>query len=247
MENVRANSIADQLIPLDEIVEEYRVSYIFSFDDGTEKKFEIVLDPVTLLIKAHVPAHNLPYWAKLEYEQCACCPLKPKEQEFCPVAVSMAEVVDEFKDIVSYQNCDIRCDTPERSYLKTSSVQDGLFSIIGMLMAISGCPKLGFFKPMARFHLPFSNSEETLVRSTSMYLLRQYFEYKKGNKPDLDLTKLDDIYTEVQEVNRGILKRIKRYTEKDADKNAIVILNSWAQLFTMEIDDQLVSLAYLFE
>lgn len=243
----RVQNVADQVILLDEDADEYQVTYFFSFSDGSEKRFDIVMDPITLTILADQRTRPLPYWAKLDYHQCEGCPLDSKTHEYCPVASSMADVVEEFRDFVSYQVCDIRCDTPERSYLKTSSVQDGLFSIIGMLMAISGCPKMDFFKPMARFHLPFSSTEETMVRTTSMYLLRQYFENKNGQAPDLQLNNLNEKYQQVETVNRGILERIQGYTEKDADKNAIVILNSWAQLLSMEIDDQLVSIEYLFD
>lgn len=247
MKSASAQTVADQVIHLDEEVDEYWVTYCFSFSDGCEKRFDIVMDPISLAIRSEERANPLPYWAKLDYHQCEGCPLSMETHEFCPVASSMAEVVEEFRDFVSYQVCDIRCDTPERSYLKTSSVQDGLFSIIGMLMAISGCPKMDFFKPMARFHLPFSSTEETMVRTTSMYLLGQYFQKKKGLVPDLSLDQLNLKYKQVETVNSGILERIKCYAEKDADKNAIVILNSWAQLLSMEIDDELVSIEYLFD
>jgi len=247
LESAKIQSIADQVILLDGEDDEYRVTYLFSFGDCEEKRFDIAMDPITLNIIPVNRERPLPYWAKLDYHQCDGCPLNTQTHEYCPVASSMADVVEEFRDFVSYQICDIRCDTPERSYLKTSSVQDGLFSIIGMLMAISGCPKMDFFKPMARFHLPFSSTEETMVRTTSMYLLSQYFAHKNGVSPDLELNQLNAKYREVEAVNSGILERIKGYTEKDADKNAIVILNSWAQLLGMEIDDQLVSIAYLFD
>ena len=105
---------------------------------------------------------------------------------------------------------------------------------------------MSFFKPMARFHLPFSTIEETVFRSTSVYLLRQYFEYKSGKTPDLHLTKLDEHYKKVQQVNKGMLDRINIAVEKDADLNAIVILNAIAQMFSMEIEDNLNSFEYLF-
>jgi hypothetical protein len=42
-------------------------------------------------------------------------------------------------------------------------------------VATSGCRYTAYFKPMARFHLPFANEEETAYRAISMYLLSQRF------------------------------------------------------------------------
>ena len=65
--------------------------------------------------------------------------------------------------------------------------------------------------------------------------------------PDLQLKLLDQHYEKVQAVNRGILDRIGNVSQKDADKNAIVILNALAQMLSMEIDEGLNSFEYLFE
>ena len=54
-------------------------------------------------------------------------------------------------------------------------------------MATSGCPHMDFFKPMARFHLPLANAEETVYRATSMYLLAQYFLQREGKEADMEL------------------------------------------------------------
>ena len=105
---------------------------------------------------------------------------------------------------------------------------------------------MNFFKPMARFHLPFSNVIETIVRSISMYLLGQYFGYKKGLTPDMDLIKLNKNYETVQKVNIGFLARISNLTEKDLEKNAIIILNSLAQIIPLEIEDCLNSIEHMY-
>ena len=84
------------------------------------------------------------------------------------------------------------------------------------------------------------------MRSTSMYLLRQYFEHKNDKPPDLDLQLLDAHYERVKAVNEGFMARISNLVEKDADKNAINILNSYAQMLSMQIYYSLNSLEYLF-
>jgi hypothetical protein len=224
----------------------YCITYEFQFESGNKKIFKIILDPdtITLVLKGSEPR---PEWTKLEFHQCFCCPLEKEDTPFCPIAVNIAELVEEFKSEISSDQCIAICTTPERTYMKEAAIQEGLFSIFGIIMATSNCPIMNFFKPMARFHLPFSTVEETIFRSTSIYLLRQYFEYKKGIKPDLELKKLDEHYEKVQQVNSGILARTGSIVKKDADNNAIVILNALAQMLTFEISDSLNSLEYLFE
>jgi hypothetical protein len=225
--------------------EHYRITYEFQFDGGNTKRFELPLDATTVTLV--LPESNdQPEWTQLEYRQCSCCPLDPRSTPYCPLAVNIAELVEEFKTAISSDSCTVTCYTPERTYMKQTSIQDGLFSIFGIVMATSGCPILDFFKPMARFHLPFSSVQESVFRSTSIYLLRQYFEHKRGKRPDLDLDRLDTHYSKVQEVNHGLLHRTENIGEKDADTNAIVILNALAQLLSVEIEENLNSLEYLF-
>ncbi|MFZ5572331.1 MAG: DUF6901 family protein [Thermodesulfobacteriota bacterium] len=220
--------------------------YEFRFDDGSTKNFELSLDAQTITVRLPDTGPK-PAWTRLEHHQCSCCPLSPSTHPDCPIAVNIAGLVNEFKDAISSDSCLVKVVTPERTYLKQTAIQEGLFSIFGIIMATSNCPVMNFFKPMARFHLPFSTIDETVFRSTSIYLLRQYFEHKKGHTPDLELTKLDDHYARVQEVNHGILKRTEDVAGKDADKNAIIILNALAQMLTVEIGDGLNSLEYLFD
>jgi len=224
----------------------YCITYTFQFENGNIKQFDIMLDPDTITLIAK-DMEIRPEWARLDFHQCACCPIAKETVPYCPIAVNIAELVDEFKDEISSDNCVVQCITPERTYLKKAAIQEGLFSIFGIIMATSNCPVMNFFKPMARFHLPFSTIQETIFRSTSIYLLRQYFEYKKGRKPDLELEKLDEHYAKVQQVNRGILERTGSVAKKDADKNAIVILNALAQMLTFEISGGLNSIEYLFD
>ena len=115
-------------------------------------------------------------------------------------------------------------------------------------MATSGCPAMNFLKPMARYHLPFATREETIVRSVSMYLLRQYFEHKKGRTPALELSQLDDKYSMIGNVNKGIVNRINSILKGgDANQNAMVILDSIGKMLSFAIDESLEDYEYLFE
>jgi hypothetical protein len=230
-------------MPMDE--RPYEIEYEFRFKDGRRKFFKIVLDPETINMIRPELEHK-PEWTRLDHEQCTCCPLKQDEYPYCPIALNIEEVVEEFKSMYSYDDCDVRCTTPERTYFKRTSLMEGLSSIFGIIMATSECPVMEVFKPMARFHLPFSTAQETVMRSASIYLLRQYFEHISDKPADLDLQLLDEHYKKVKAVNEGFMARINSLVEKDADKNAINILNSYAQMLSMQIYYSLNSLEYLF-
>ena len=224
----------------------YQVHYQFWFDKNNKKDFKINIDPKTIVMVTPELGEK-PAWAKLEYKQCTCCPLNKEEQPYCPIAINIAKIVETFMDKISYERCVVKCVTPERAYQKKTSLMEGLSSVLGLIMATSNCPHMSIFKPMARFHLPFSTIEETIVRSTSMYLLRQYFVYKNDEIPDLDLTKLYKQYETVKILNAGLLKRLKGLHLEDSDRNAIMMFHSISELLSAEIDTNLSSIKYLLE
>lgn len=224
----------------------YWFNYKIELEGGQSTRFDIQLDPVTLTM---LPASPEPYppWTQLSYKQCQCCPLSPQTTLYCPIAVNITELVDCFKDILSHKDCMVVCETMDRTYSKKTSAMDGLTSVFGIVMATSNCPIMNFLKPMARFHLPFSSVEETTARSTSLFLLSQYFEYKKGKVKTFDFDQLEKRYTRVQLVNEGLLERIQSLGNRDADKNAIITLHSLSQFLSLEMDFSLNTIAHLFE
>jgi len=228
-----------------ELQDPYRIAYRFSFPDGSRKEFDLDLDPRTIVLRTDTDT-PLPAWTLLEHEQCTCCPLDGSRHPRCPIAVNLVQLVDGFKDFLSSDRVAVTCTTPERTYLKETSLQIGLHSIFGVVMATSACPVMDFFRPMARFHLPFSTLEESLVRTVSFYLLGEYFRHRRNLDPDWDLKRLDGRYRRVKEVNEGFLGRIKTVNELDADTNALLILHSLAQLLTGEMNSDLGSIRYLF-
>lgn len=216
----------------------YDINYEFRLADGFVKFFRISLDPQThsVILDSQL---SPPDWARLEFHQCQSCPLTAKDTAYCPICLSIAEIVGAFKSVRSYDRCIVQCTTPERTVFKETDVQEGLSSILGIFMATSDCPRMHVLKPMARFHLPFATAQETIIRSTSFFLLRQYFEYLDGKIPDINLEGMDACYREIQLVNAGILSRIRAISSKDADSNAIIILNSLAELLIMAFDSRL--------
>jgi hypothetical protein len=224
----------------------FQFHYQFQFANGQTKDYRIALDPDTLSLIPSSTVAAPPDWVGLTYKQCSDCPLESNSHAHCPIALNIMELVEAFKSVFSYHDCTVVCETSERTYLKKTSVMEGLSAIFGVIMATSDCPVMEFLKPMARFHLPFATIEETTMRTASMYLLAQYFKYKDQPEIKFDFKTLEKHYSKVQQVNEGLLARINSVSSEDADKNAIVTLHSLSQFLSMEIDYSLSGLEYIF-
>ena len=88
--------------------------------------------------------------------------------------------------------------------------------------------------------------EETVVRSTSFYLLEQHLNEIKGNKYSYNLDGLKERYAEIELVNKGIARRIQTISKGDAGKNAIICLNTFAQMISHQIDSEFSSIESIF-
>jgi hypothetical protein len=223
---------------------EIRYLYKFKFEDGTQKNFEVVLDSTTLELIRDDP-NPKPEWTKLKYEQCENCPL-PSSVEYCPVAVSLAKLVESFHDAASYEAAAVTVETDQRTYFRKTTLQKGLSAIIGIYMSTSDCPVMDRLRPMTRFHLPFANSIETFFRSVSSYLTAQFLLMRQGHQPDWELKNLQGIYKAVNLVNKGMTTRLLKATEKDANVNAVVILHSFGDGINYFIESGLADLEPMF-
>ena len=218
--------------------------YIFTFPTGKQKSFKIALNGVSL--STNTCPVSPPQWARLEHHQCTPCSLSTKVHTSCPAALAISSLVTTFQGTVSHKSCVVSCVSEDRTVTKETTVQEGLASILGLLMATSGCPIMNFFRPLARFHLPFSTVDETIFRVFTTYMLRQYYRQSEGQNCGFELKDIRNQYALVKQVNKGMLERIRDIAQFDADKNAIVTLDSLAQILEMEIDTNLESLQYLF-
>ena len=127
-----------------------------------------------------------------------------------------------------------------------TSAQRVLSSLLGLILALSDCPVTAFLKPMARFHLPFASEEETLFRSVSAYLLRQYFQRLRGAPVDLDLSGLAARYRALEVVNQSLAERLRAASSRDATINAITLLDIFTKVLPVSIDRSLAQLEHLF-
>jgi hypothetical protein len=231
------------LQPLD--METLEIQYRFRLEDGKEEIFQFHLDPVSLEISPP-RTRGLPEWTRLEFHQCANCPLETQDVAWCPAAINMVGLVDRFTALLSYDHAVMEVATSERIVCRESTIQHGICSLMGLLMATSRCPMTRFFKPMARFHLPFASTAETIWRAASTYLLAQYFKQQDGGEPDLDFAGLAGIYNEILIVNASFVKRLRSACDGDSMVNAIILLDMFAQSMPSAIDDSLEEIRCLF-
>ena len=208
--------------------------YRFEFTGGKVSEYIVRLNERTLeLISEKKP--DLPEWTRLQYRQCPNCPLTPDEYPHCPVAANIAHVVEEHKNTPSTTNADIKILTATRRFAKHAPISDGLSAMLGLQMVASGCPILDKFRPMARTHLPFATHEETMYRILSMYLLAQYFQKQNGEESDWELDGLASLLAEIRDVNRSFCDRLKEVCKKDAILNAMVLLDCYAGITSLEL------------
>ena len=214
-----------------------KFSYTFEYVKGNNKKFEINIDPQTLEV-IREQEKDLPEWTKLKNFKCSHCPLDESKNEFCPLAISIRQVLLFFNDVPSYEKTKVTVNAKERQYVKNVDIQTGVSSLMGIIMPTSGCPILAKLKPMVKFHLPFSNIEETEFKVFSMYLLAQYFKMKNGKEPDWEMKNLNEIYNDILTLNQNVAEKISKIEAMDAGINAVVILNNFADSVTFGLDTQ---------
>jgi hypothetical protein len=201
--------------------------YKFVFEDGKDAQFNLTLDPKTLLMQRDI-IEPYPEWTELEFNKCPHCPVDPRLEKHCPVALNLMSPISIFQESLSYEKADVYIASNERKYMKPTTIQEGLSSLIGLCMATSGCPYLDYLKPMVRFHLPFASSEETMYRVLTMYMFAQHMRMKRGEEPDWDLKNLDGIYDNIRQVNKTFTDRLRHINVRDAALNALVNLDCFA-------------------
>jgi len=203
--------------------------YRFTLPQQQVREIHIDLDPDTLTLTGKERA-EYPFWTQLTHCQCTNCPLPAKDHPRCPVAANLVEVVEHFRDGLSYEQTDVEVSSPDRTYRKRTSLQDSLSSLVGIYMVTSGCPILDKLRPLVKTHLPFATQEETTYRAVAMYWLAQYFRMQRGRKPDWELEGLAKIYEEIITVNKCFHRRVSGVCIADAGLNALIQLDCYAQL-----------------
>ncbi len=213
------------------------IVYSFRFADGDVRQLEVKLNLPSLEMVSE-KVEEIPDWVRLEFNQCPNCTLSADMCEVCPVAYNLVPVSSTFCSRISYDRVGVTIATEARSYYKECSLQDAVSSLMGLVMATSGCPHLDKLRPMAFTHLPFSTTAQTTFRAVSMYLLAQYFKQQHGQTPDWELKNLAKSYEDVRIVNKAFAERLRSMQKKDANLNAIAQLDCHADLASFSIGSQ---------
>lgn len=212
--------------------------YEFHFPDKTCKQYTLRIDGQTLNMINPRHSKGLPEWTQLPYHQCPNCPLKTKNHPHCPVAVNLMDIIEDFGPVSSIEEVTTKVTSGPRSYTMEGPIQRGLSALLGLVMATNECPHLAILKPMVRFHLPFATAQETLFRSVATYLTKQFVNYKRKKSADFHLKRLAKNYDQIRIVNRALHKRIQSSHHQDANVNALVILDCFAQTVLFEFTEK---------
>lgn len=224
---------------MEKVKDKIKFVYKYVFGDGTEKVIDVLVDKKTLSV-LEPPTVSKPDWARMEYFKCPHCPLNEKEYEYCPLALNVQIILDEFGDKISYEKVNVFVETPSRNYQKDTSLQEGVSSLLGILMVTSGCPVMGKLKPLLYFLLPFASVDETEIRALSFYLLAQYIKLMKNETPDWEMNKLKQIYEDVRLLNYHVSRKIVDLAKNDASINSLIVLNNFAEFVTIVLGERTV-------
>jgi len=219
-------------------------SYQFNFPDKDSIELCLKIESSTMTLQAD--NNDIPFWALLGFEQCSNCPLDVENNAVCPVAHNLIPLLKVASSLVSHDEVNVIITTPDRVISADTTMQRAMSSILGLIMATSPCPHTEFLKPMARFHLPLASQEETIYRSTSMYLLAQHFRAQQNMSYEIDFKGLTEHYASLTIINRALANRIRSAIKQDATVNAIILLDLLSQAVTWPIEDQLDELQPFF-
>jgi len=165
-------------------------------------------------------------WTRLAFHKCSHCSLDQEESPYCPLARTIDSVIAKIHNLLSYDEVHARVEYKNRVVSADITVQRALSSLLGLIIPASGCPHTRYFRPMARYHQPFADTEEKIYRATTMFLLAQYFIHKNCGCIPTDFSRLETIYNNVHIVNTQICKRLREFCENDSTLNAITILDT---------------------
>jgi hypothetical protein len=220
-----------------------RIRYGFDLPDGSKKHVDLRFDPKNFRLANEVPGEP-PFWTELKFSQCANCPLSGDEHKYCPSALHMAPAVESLKELVSFDTVGVTVSQAERTVHAETSAQQALSSVLGLIMATSGCPWTDRLRPMARFHLPFASEAETVYRSVCMFLLARSL---KGAGDSSGFAQLEDLYENLHVVNRDMSRRLGAATKTDPARNAMALLDSYTTLLPAALESSLEELKPLFD
>lgn len=218
------------------------ISYHFTFADGREEHIILTLDPESGDIVAPDKGPNAqppPDWAILSYKQCQHCPLQQDEVTYCPIARNIAHAFTDKDTGASHEPVSLRVEMGARVYLFETTAQRALSSLFGLICSLSPCPHTQPLKPMGIMHLPLASDVETLMRISSLFLLRSYLAHQDNPALPIDLSEMQSTYQNLAQLNKDMAVRLRAASSSDAAVNAITLLDVLVKDVRFEMDSQL--------
>ena len=219
------------------------IVYRFDLPDGSAKTLEFAFDAVDFkMLKA--PPDPPPFWTELTFSRCANCPLDETLNAHCPAALQLASALEPLSALVSFDTVGVTVTQAERTLYAQTSAQQAMSSVIGLVMATSGCPWTDHLRPMARFHLPFASEAETVYRSIGMFLLARALADSGESQ---GFAALEALYENLHVVNRDMSRRLGAAARTDPARNAMALLDAYTTLLPAALERSLDELRPLFE
>jgi hypothetical protein len=219
------------------------IRYQFDLPDGSKKHVDLKFAAADFRLENPTPAEP-PFWTELKFSQCANCPLNAAEHAHCPAALHMVPAVESLQALVSFDTVGVTVTQPERTVHAETTAQQAMSSVLGLIMATSGCPWTDRLRPMARFHLPFASEAETVYRTVGMFLLARELG---GVSETPGFAELRKLYENLHVVNRDMSRRLGAATRTDPARNAMALLDSYTTLLPAALESSLEELKPLFD
>lgn len=228
--------------------DQFTITYEFTLPDKKKERFDLVFDQKSTELVTGISV-EMPFWTELAYEQCPHCPLNEKKHPHCPVATNLVPAVAHFDQLMSFDKVMVEVISAERRVVRNTSAQEGLSSLMGLLIAGSRCPHTHFFKPMARFHLPFASKDETMWRAAATFLLADYFRDDSNSNASnrLSLKGLISLYNDITRLNDAMVQRLRAVAVKDSAVNALVHLDVFAKFLMPPLEESMAQTKLIFD
>lgn len=221
------------------------ILYSMTFEDGRREEFAVNLDAERgeiLTDDDFIP----PAWALLSHNQCSHCPLQADDVTYCPIARNLAYLFSGRDTGTSHDKVFLRVQAGHRGYVfDETTTQRAFSSLFGLICSLSPCPHTLPLRPMGVFHLPLATDVETLVRISSLFLLRSYLSHQDRPADPVDLSDMEVTYSNLGKLNQGMAARLRSASSSDAPVNAITLLDVLVKDVRFELDSQLTLLKQL--
>lgn len=129
------------------------VRYSFKLGKSQEVVFDVATEPHEL-DQSNV---DYPDWARLGFEQCACCPLKEKDCAYCPAAKEINGGMKELKELYDVLE-GLNRDFSQR--IQKSSCSDAVSNAVVMFFATSVVVASSLDQQLARHQNYLTNTPD---------------------------------------------------------------------------------------